>query len=175
MPDEPVAPVPSRQHPIYFPVSTIKLIVLSLSSFGIYEVYWFYQHWKLERGRTGEDLSPFWRAFFAPLFAYSLFTRIKEFGDRSSVPVGYSPGGLAAAFLVLAASWRLPDPVWLITMLTFLPLLPVRTAVAAINRGQAPQADTNGRFSGANIIGVIVGGLLLLLAVIGTFLPGDAS
>lgn len=174
MQDEAVAPAASTQDPIYFPVSTTKLIVMSLCSLGLYQLYWFYQHWKLERNRTGESLSPFWRAFFAPLFAYSLFTRIQEFGQQASLPVGYSAGGLTLAFIVLNVSWRLPDPFWLISMLAFLPLLPVRTAVAAINRGQAPLADTNQRFSAANIMLVLVGIPLVLLGLVATFVPEEA-
>lgn len=172
--DQHIYPAPSQNDPVYFPVSATKLIVLSLCSFGMYELYWFYKNWKLEMARTGEKLSPFWRTFFAPLFAYSLFKRIKEFGDGSSPPVEYSPGLLAVAFVALNVSWRLPAPFWLVATLAFLPLLPVRAAVAAINLQHAPQSDTNGEFSGGNILLVVVGGLLLLLAVVGTFLPAGA-
>ena len=48
-------------------ISTTKLIVMSLFSLGLYHLYWFYKQWKLARDRTGENLSPFSRAFFAPL------------------------------------------------------------------------------------------------------------
>lgn len=172
--DQPVNPAPAQKDPIYFPVSAAKFIALSLCSLGIYEFYWFYRHWKLERARTGQSLSPFWRAVFAPLFAYSLFTRIKEVGEGSSVPVGYSPGLLAAGYFALMGSWRLPDPFWLISLFTFLPLLPIRVAVATINLKHAPNSGTNARFSGRNIILVVAGGLLLALVILGTFLPEGA-
>ncbi len=175
MQDEPGIQRPNPTVPAYFPVSATKFVVLSLCSLGLYELYWFYQHWKLERERTGENLSPFWRAFFSPLFALSLFNRIRDFGAQRSTRVGYSPGALAVAFFALQISWRLPDPYWLISMLAFLPLLPVRTAVASINSAYAPEASTNAKFSGANIALVVFGGLVLILAIAGTFLPEEPS
>jgi hypothetical protein len=165
----------SRSVPVYFPVSATKLIVLSICSFGLYELYWLYQQWRLERDRTREDVWPFWRAFFGLIFAFSLFSRIQRYGDETSVPVTYSPGWLAAAFVALNISWRLPDPLWLISLLTFLPLLPVRKAIAMINAAKAPRAEVNEKFSWANVALVIGGGLLLLLAVLGTVLPEEAT
>ena len=54
------------EHP-YFPVATHKFVVLSICTLGLYDLYWFYQNWQRVRRRTREDLSPFWRAAFAPL------------------------------------------------------------------------------------------------------------
>ncbi len=51
-----------------FPVATHKFIVLSVCSLGIYELYWCYQNWKRLKQASGERLSPFWRAVFAPLW-----------------------------------------------------------------------------------------------------------
>ena len=39
--------------PLYFPVSTTKLIVMSVCSFGLYESYWFYKHWKQIKDNSG--------------------------------------------------------------------------------------------------------------------------
>jgi hypothetical protein len=49
LPPETVAQRMSR--PIYFPVSTLKLVVLATCTFGLYEIYWFYRHW-WRRSRT---------------------------------------------------------------------------------------------------------------------------
>jgi len=69
---------------------------------------------------------------------------------------------------VVAMLWRLPDPWSLVALLGFLPLLPVQNAVNRINRKLAPQAPANSRFGGWNIFGLVVGGIFLILAVIGT-------
>jgi hypothetical protein len=31
--------------PMYFPVSRLKLAVMSTCTLGIYELYWFYKNW----------------------------------------------------------------------------------------------------------------------------------
>jgi hypothetical protein len=71
LPPETVAQRMSR--PIYFPVSPLKLVVLATCTFGLYEIYWFYRHWGVVRERHNSGIVPFARAFFAPLFCYSLF------------------------------------------------------------------------------------------------------
>jgi hypothetical protein len=63
-------PIPDGQ-PIFFPVSPLKLVVMSTVTFGIYELYWFYQNWKLVKHRTRRDIMPFWRAFLrVPLLLF---------------------------------------------------------------------------------------------------------
>jgi uncharacterized CHY-type Zn-finger protein len=84
------APSMPTPEPIYFPVSATKFMVLSLCTLGIYQLFWFYRNWKLEKARTGEDMWPFWRAVFSPLFANSLFVRIRDRASEASVPVGFS-------------------------------------------------------------------------------------
>jgi hypothetical protein len=47
----------------------------------------------------------------------------------------------------------------------------VQSAINAVNERRAPLADSNERFSGANWVALILGGLLFLLGLVGTFLP----
>lgn len=56
-------PLPQGQ-PVLFPVSPLKLVVMSTVTLGIYEIYWFYKNWKLVKQQTDRDIMPFWRAFF---------------------------------------------------------------------------------------------------------------
>src|SRR5258706_14536226 len=49
-----------------FAVSVGKFAVMSLCTFGFYEVYWAYKHWDAMRKREQERLSPFWPATFRP-------------------------------------------------------------------------------------------------------------
>jgi hypothetical protein len=54
---------------LFLPASPLKLVVMSLCTFGLYELYWFYMNWNLLKQRHNSDISPFWRAFFAIFFA----------------------------------------------------------------------------------------------------------
>ena len=90
---------------------------------------------------------------------------------QSGVSVTWSPGAMATLYFLLVASWRLPDPWWLISIASFLPLLPVqRTTMEANARSEAIEG-MNRSYSLGNIVVVVIGGLMVLLAVLGTLLP----
>jgi hypothetical protein len=95
---------------MYFPVSPLKLVVMATCTFGLYEVYWFYRHWGFVRVREKSDIRPFARAFFAPLFCYSLFKRIETTGVSCNISRSIAPGPLAAGWFVFTILARLPDP-----------------------------------------------------------------
>jgi hypothetical protein len=165
-----VADPSTRMAPVFFPVSLLKLTLMSLATLGLYEVYWFYKNWKCVRRNDGDKVNAPIRALFYPLMSYYLFQRIRGHADKAQVGPRLQAGLLATTIFVLAALWRLPDPWWLVSLLGFLPLLPVQSTVNEINRKLAPQAGINGRFSGWNVAGLVVGGILLLMSLIGTFL-----
>lgn len=149
----------------YFPVSTLKFLVMDIATGGIYELYWFYKNWKYLKVRFGFKLSPFWRTFFAPLFCYDLMKRVRE--DVSArVPADYAAGWLATAYFLLNMAWRLPDQWSYVGYLTFLPLLPVVWAVNDANRHRVSSEAMNGRFSGWNIAMIVVFILLRALDVV---------
>ena len=155
--------------PVFFPVSLLKLALMSLVTLGLYEIYWFYKNWKCVQQNDGDKVNAPIRAFFYPLVSYSLFKRIRDHADKAQVETGLQAGLLAITIFVLAALWRLPDPWWVVSMLGFLPLLPVQSTVNELNRKLVPQAPTNSHFSGWNIAGLVVGGILLVMALIGAF------
>lgn len=161
----------SSSTPLYFPVSLLKFAMMSIVTFGLYEVHWFYKNWDLERSRTQERLHAGLRAIFAPFFCYSLLSRIKTTAEHHQIRASYSSGLLSFAFFAWLASSGLPDPYWLIAPLSFVPLIPAQEVVNALNRQVVPDIDPNSRFRGWNIAGLLIGGLLLLLAIIGTFTP----
>ena len=85
--------------------------------------------------------------------------------------MGVAPSFLAVAWVVFEMLARLPDPFWLISVLSIIFLLPVQMTANEINLVTSPNHDPNSKFSGWNIVAVIGGGLLFLLALVGTFFP----
>ena len=67
-----------NSQPMFFPVSRFKLLVMSLVTFGLYEIFWFYKNWQLFKAKTGSDISPFWRTVFRVFFIYELLHEIQE-------------------------------------------------------------------------------------------------
>ena len=159
--------------PQYFSVSIPKLIVMSVCTLGIYEFYWLYKNWQLVQGRATNQwdaqISPFWRAFFGILYLYPLLKLVRQSMRDHSISGSLSPGWLTFGFIVILVFSRLPDPLWIISLLSFIPLICVQNKVNAINAKTAPDAMMNSRFSGLNIAGIVLGGLVIALAVLNIF------
>lgn len=155
----------------WFAVGTTKLVVMSLVTLGLYEAYWFYRQWKSVEARASGTVHPVLGAIFSGLSGFWLFPRVRAAADEAGVPVGWSGGAMATAYLLLSLLWRLPDPYWLACFLSIVPLAFVQSAVNAVNDNRAPLAARNEGFSGANWVGVVLGGLMLLLCLVGVLLP----
>lgn len=154
----------------FFPVATHKFVVLSMCSFGLYEVYWCYQNWHRVKSATGEDLSPFWRAFFTPLWVFSLFGRVRTRAIAEELPVAWRAGALGTLYFVLSACSRLPQPWSLITFAKVIPILLVQQTTQCVNGLHQSSEDGNRRYTAVNMVWIVCGGLLLVLAVIGSFM-----
>ena len=161
--------VPAGGEAVFFPVSLLKLTLMSIATLGLYHLYWFYKNWKCVQQNYGEDVNAPIRAFFYPFAAYPLFTRIRDHARRAQVPGTLQAGMLALTLFILAMASRMPDPWWLASLGIFLPMLPVQSTVNEINRKLAPQADRNTRFSGWNIVALALASILVVLGLIGTF------
>jgi hypothetical protein len=155
----------------FFPIATHKFVVLSLCTLGFYQLYWAYRNWQRIARRDAFRLSPFWRAFFAPIWGYELFKAVRSEAGARGVDVTWRAGPLALLYFALSASWRMPDPWWLLGLVSLLPLIPVTRTIEAINERAVASEDPNRFYSGANVITITLGGLLLLLALIGAFSP----
>ena len=157
----------------FFPVATHKFIVLSVCTLNFYTLYWCYQNWWRIRERTGEQLSPFWRAVFAPLWVFSLFSRIAEQAAKRGMAVVWSPTFLGVGYLVISGFGMLPDPWWLVNLAAFVAFLPVVHTIQQLNEGDAATESRNEAYSGFNVATVLVGGVIVLLAVAGTFMSEE--
>jgi hypothetical protein len=157
----------------FFPVALHKFVVLSVCTLSFYSVYWCYQNWRRIRERTGEQLSPFWRAMFEPFWVFSLFGRIRERAAERGTTAAWSPTLLGAAYLVFCAMGSLPDPWWLVGLAGFIPFLPVVQTIQTLNESDAATESRNEAYSGANLATILVGGAIVVLAVAGTFMSED--
>jgi hypothetical protein len=156
-----------------FPVATHKFIILSICSFSMYELYWCYQNWRRLSDASREAISPFWRAFFAPLWGFSLFRQIQDLATSEGIVTRWNSTLLGTLYLVLSVLWRLPDPWWLVSFATFVPMMPVQRAAQRLNDHKLGVAteDRNARYTGWNIAMIVGGGLLFVLALVGMFIP----
>jgi hypothetical protein len=164
-------PAIAERHP-YFPVAPHKFVSMSLCTLGMYTVFWFYKNWERIARRSSVPISPFWRAFFAPFWGISLARQVHEQATLEGSRPQWSAGPLGSLYLVLSfVGWRLPDPWWMIALLAFLPLVPVVRTMQEVNAARLALEGDNRHYSVANMLGLIFGGLVLVLAIVGSFLP----
>lgn len=177
--DSVAAPVPAAARvsgnahaELLFAPSGVKLIVMSLCTLNLYAVYWFYRNWKAIKIADGANLMPFWRAFFSPLWAYSCFKRLRELAQTRRRQLAFSPGMLALAFFLLNLVSRAPVPYALLSFLAFMPLLPVNSLVRDFRRAEGADHERDDRFGVANWLAIVLGGGIVLLALLGLLLEG---
>lgn len=160
--------------PPLFAVSTTKLLVMSMCTIGLYQMFWFYKNWSLIKLHQRSSILPAARAFFGVIFCYSCFSEIRAIGQRRGVPDAPAAGPLAVGWIIATLVWKLPDPFWFAALAAVLFLMPVQVYANAVNDAVAPGHDRNSRFTGWNWAVAVPGGLLFVLAVIGAFLPAQA-
>ncbi len=169
-PPEPPREIPPTPHS----VARSKFVVLSLVTLGLYPAYWAYRNWWWVKQTRDKEVWPVVRAIFSPIFMFSLLNHLETEAMDEGFDVAWSPGLIALLFFALTASWRLPDPYWLVSLLAFVSLLAPQGTANAIHTkvtGQPPNAT----YSAFAIGVVIIGGILLAMVIIGTFLPDVAE
>ena len=153
---------------IFFDVSIPKLVVLSVCSLGIYELYWFYKNWQIVRARERSDISPLLRAVFGYFFCYALFKRIRDYDAQTGGTRALPAGALAAGWMVVTFLWQLPGRYSLVANLSCLFMVPVQAAANRIN-GIADSHNRNARFTVWNWLTIALGGTVLVLDALGMF------
>ena len=154
----------------WFRVGTAKLLLMCVVTFGVYEIYWFYQQWRHVQ-RRGERVHPALRTLFAGLFCYALFRRVSQDATQRGIARAPSAVACAIAFVALAITVRLPDPWSTLSLLQLLPLALVQRAASAAALAAVPGADPNTRLTPINWLGVAFGVMILVLTAAAAMLP----
>ncbi|MEP7087462.1 MAG: hypothetical protein ABI884_09015 [Gemmatimonadota bacterium] len=163
---------PSATEAPYFPVSRLKLFVMSVTTLSMYQIYWFYKNWQLANARKGSGGSPFWRALAAPITAHGLFAEVRTDAQSRFVTVGWSSAGLAVIYFGLTLCCFLDYPWWTIALGSVFALLPVHTTMETVNAKVAPNAPRNDGFSATDAVVIVVG---IALTVLGLYLTRRAQ
>lgn len=173
--------------PPFYVVSTTKVTLLSIATFGLYSLYWFWRHWRLHKLDRNLDIWPVPRAIFAIFFAHSLNQEIDQRLRRSGIRYTWSPGTWAMMYVFSTIAARvtsrflestLPPGLNLLVIALLLTgiTLPLVNAQRAANLAcDDPDATLNSRFTIANWAWLALGGLWWLLLLIGLLMPVDAG
>jgi hypothetical protein len=155
---------PQAEQP-YFPVSRLKLVVMSLTTLSMYQIYWFYKNYQLMNKRTGGGVSPFWRSIAAPITAHGLFAHVRTDAQSRFIPVSWSSAGLAVIYLGLTLICFFDYPWWTLALASAFALLPVHATMEAVNRKVAPNGPRNDGFTAANAVWIVIGIALTVLGL----------
>ncbi|HEU0091588.1 MAG TPA: DUF4339 domain-containing protein [Vicinamibacteria bacterium] len=158
--------------PKWFMVGAVKLAVMMVATFGLYQLYWFYKQWDRVRD-AGDNVSPAPRSLFGIVFCYSLFRRIIDSTHAVGVSTRLPPSLLAVGFILPSLMWRADGPQSYLGFLAFVPLVAVQRIANAVALGQGSTEDRNTRLTWLNWVGVVVAGGLMALLALATLLQNS--
>jgi hypothetical protein len=147
-------------------ISVNKFILLSVVSFGLYEVWWSYKAWRYYKEKESLDIMPAARAIFAIFYLYSLMEKIQGEAREKGYAKTYSSGWLFTGFIVANLISRAPEPFWIISFLSITCLIaPFKALNYVKQNSEGTTAVEQNSFNGKQIALLIIG-LLLWVAVI---------
>ncbi|MBC3541325.1 hypothetical protein ACFSC6_14915 [Rufibacter sediminis] len=145
-----------------------KFGLLCFLSFNLYLIYWNYKNWYfIKEMEEREEIMPIWRAIFVIFFGPSLYKNVLERAQSVGYPKSYSPAVLFSVYVLITLLSRLPDPLWLLSLFSFLPLIPVLQARNYFFRKANPTGKTTSAFTGGEIIVVVLGAIFFALILVG--------
>ena len=158
---------------LFYTVGNTKFIILSVATFGVFPLYWFYKNWKVASIREDRAYRAFWRALFLPLWTFSMGSHFIKYGEAAGITLRLATVPLGVLYLIFNLSGSLPDPYWIASMVAFVPLIPFEAAACALNNTEGQEGPTKPGYSWIQILLIVVGIGLACLAILSAFLPPE--
>jgi len=180
-PQEPyAAPGAAHREPMFFHISGARLVLMSIASWGLFELYWIYRNWQYLKERDGLNIRPFWRGVFSIFFIHKLMGTIHDDPQANRVvKAAFSPSLLATIWVVMLLvgniSGKAEDPGLnllglVVSFPSFLLFLPVQNYINAVNKAISPDTPHTKWSAGQHaclVVGVFIW-LFILAAVFAT-------
>ena len=143
-----------------------KLILLSLATFGLYDLVWSYRYWKILKEDFEYDVLPPLRAIFMGFTNFWLFNILDKYMKSFKIN-SIRPVGLALLYLLFNICGKSDEVnIFLIAFLGVIPLAIIQHKINIINEKNNLPAKVN-NWNTANTIWTILGIIFLVLAIIG--------
>jgi len=146
------------QEPVFFHISGRRLVLMSIATWGIFELYWIFRNWQYLKERDGLKIHPFWRGVFSIFFIHKLMNTIHDDPQANrSVKATFPPSVLATVWVILLLvgniSSKAADPMinlvgLVVSFPSFLLFLPVQRYINAVNRQITPTPPYTGWSAG---------------------------
>ena len=152
-------------------ISVGKFALLSVLTFGLYNLWWTYKEWRFFQEKENQDLAPAIRAIFGVVFLIPLFTRIKNFAKRSGYAKTFSPVAIYLCYLLVAIFAYLPIPLSLVGIFSFLILItPFKALNYAKLQNPIYNAVEQGPFNGRQICLIVFGSIFWLVVLLSVYM-----
>jgi len=150
---------------------TWHLIILSIATLGLYDLYWFYRNWKHFKNHKGLNIRPGWRTvgIFVPIYGLFLiweqfedsYNYAEEASEKKTKPFKWALGW----YIVCNLLFRLPHPYWLLTNLAVFALVDMQKRLNSYWRHEQPDLPIRAKLSARQWIVVICGVLYWALVL----------
>lgn len=146
-----------------------KIVILSILTFGFYNIVLLYNYWKVFKKKFGYAISPSCRAIFCGIYCFSLFPKLDKYIKTFNI-ASFPPILLAIFFIFLNAlsSQPNPNPYSILNIFTFIIFIIIQNKLNFINEQHFPNAKQN-NWSLANTLWSIPCSILFFIYLIGTF------
>lgn len=146
-----------------------KIVILSILTFGFYNIVLLYNYWKVFKKKFGYAISPSCRAIFCGIYCFSLFPKLDKYIKTFNI-ASFPPILLAIFFIFLNAlsSQPNPNPYSILNIFTFIIFIIIQNKLNFINEQHFPNAKQN-NWSLANTLWAIPCSILFFIYLIGTF------
>lgn len=165
-----------RAEAVFFPVSLVKFSVMSICTFMLYPLFWMLKFWRWQRQVKGDAIMPFWRTVFTVIWLFPAFRLANNQLHVGKIPTWV--GVLAVVWLVVtvvassdfSAMGVVVDTITLLlSLFGWLAFLPAVIAVNRLNDEMSFAMESNSKFNGWNITGIVIGSVLIVLIVLGVY------
>jgi hypothetical protein len=161
--------------PIGFPVSSLKFWVMSILTFDLYLIYWAYKNFKQLEVQGNSVIY----ALFIPLSFSSLIKGVEVQSEKAGKPLHLKRVLLAIGFFLLTVAAKIADRenqnaiALLLSVVALLPVAYIQRKIVMLNQELRPSVPIQSKFSAWDITGAVLGGIILVLALIGLFVIPD--
>ena len=153
-------------------ISLNKFILLSVISFGLYEIWWIYKAWGFFNQKEKLNINSALRTIFSIIFLIPLFNKILRFAKEKGYNDSYPSILLFVGFFVVNFMAYLPDPFWLVAILGFVFfVLPFKALNFAKRNSTDFIVTEQTSYNGRQIALIVIGGIFWTLVLLGLIMP----
>lgn len=149
----------------FFVVTPVRFVCLTFLTAGLYVLFWLYKNWAVLAARSGQKISPSWRTIFIYVTFVNFAQRVRTINEAAAdkVPPKYHQLyfiGLMTVFVFLQILSVCFEEGVILSLLSFLPLLPINSYFVRYNQAIIGSASWHTKVTGLEwmLIGV---GLIL--------------